>query len=121
PRPFVAVYAAGVACAVCGVAVEQERFTEFDEFFHALVAAGQQSFTCLVAVNNRARPAAEPAVAATGRAGVDLDGTFAAAGAGVELVEGTVVTAPRVGFLEQVSPNVLSGEEFNRIGHPHAG
>jgi hypothetical protein len=39
---------------------------------------------------------------------------------GIELVEGPVVTAPRVGFLKQVGPNVLRGEEFNRIGHPDA-
>ena len=118
---MITVHAAGVAFAVGGIAVKQEFLSKFDQFFHALVATGKQSFTGPVAVNHRAGPAAETAVPATGRAGVDLDGAFAVRGAGIELVEGTVVTTPRVGFLEQVRPNVLRGEEFDGIGHPHAG
>ncbi|MGH9453734.1 MAG: hypothetical protein ACRD2O_07160, partial [Terriglobia bacterium] len=46
--------------------VQEERFTEFDQFFHALVAAGKQSFTGFITLNNRAGPAAEPAVVTTG-------------------------------------------------------
>ncbi len=83
--------------------------------------AGEQAFAGLVALNDGAGPAAEAGVAATGGAGVNLDGAFAVGGAGVKLVERAVVAAPRIGFLEQVGPDFFGSEEFNRIGYPDAG
>jgi len=97
-----------------------KQFAEFDEFLHALVAAGEQSLAGPVPVNHRTRPASETARAATGRAGVDLDGAFAARGAGIELVQRAVVAAPRVGILKQIGPDLFRGQELNGIGHPDA-
>lgn len=54
-------------------------------------------------------------VAATAGAGVGLDSALAVGGAGVVLVEGAIVAAPRVGLLEQAGPDFLSGEEFNGV------
>src|SRR5208282_406074 len=121
PRAVVAVHAAWVAFAVGGVAVKEESLTEFDEFFHALIAAGKQSFTRLVAVDYCTCPAAEPAVSATGRAGVYLNGAFAVAGARVQFVKRPIVTTPRIRLLEQIGPDILCGQKFNRVGYPDTG
>ena len=118
---FVAVHAAAVAPAVIGVAEFQERFAELDEVLHALVTGGEQAFAGFVAVDDGAGPAAEPGVAAAGGAGVNLDGALAVGGIGVELVKRAVVAAPGIGFLEQVCPDFLGGEELNGVGHPDAG
>ena len=87
---------------------------------HGRVAAGKQTFTGLVALDDGARPAAETGMAATGRASVDLDGTLAVGSAGVEFVRRAVVAAPRVRLLEEIGPNLLGGEEFDGVGNPDA-
>ena len=96
----VAVHAAVVAPAVGGFAELEECVAELDKVLHALIAGGEQSLAGLVAVHDRAGPAAEARIAAARGAGVDLDGTFAVGGAGVEFVEGAVVAAPRIGLFQ---------------------
>jgi hypothetical protein len=44
--------------------------------FHPLITTFKKSFTGFVPVNNRACPAAKPGIAASGRAGINLNGTF---------------------------------------------
>ena len=111
----IAVLALQVAFAVGRVLVKQEGLAELDEFFHAFVAAGEQSFAGFVFVNDGAGPATETGVAATGRAGVNLNGTFAAARVGVEFVERAVVVTPRVRVLQEISPDFFGGEEFDGV------
>jgi len=120
-RAFAAVHWAAVALVVRGIAEKQKFLPKLDQFFHALVAAGQQSLARLIAIQYSARPAAESAIAAAWRAGIDLNRAFAIAGAGVELIEAAVVAASGIRRLQQVCPDFLGGEEFNGIGHPNAG
>ncbi len=117
---LVAVHAAVVATTVGWVSELKEGLAELEQFFHALVTGSEQALAGFVAVNDGAGPAAKTGIAATGGAGVNLDGALTVGGVGIELVQRAVVAAPWIAVLKQVSPYFFSGEEFDWVRNPYA-